>query len=251
MEQNADRYPGLAVLLSAGLGKRLLPFTKLTPKALLQSDGKPILHFIFNALKNTHIRKAVLVTNHLEDQIIRYSTERFSNVFKLLFCHQPVLDGSGGALKCAADIVEKESNAYFLISATDYPVPPHYLRSFIRFHMDGGQDVSIAVRNVSADQVKETNLTILGHGNNIVSISEKPSGTFVNQFYPVAYLLYIVPIQCLGYLNRLQLSERGEYELPDLINEMIAQNLSAKGYLDDPFNAWEKQYYLKSSPPTR
>jgi NDP-sugar pyrophosphorylase family protein len=255
MLRNDDRYPGLAVLLAAGLGKRLLPYTKQTPKAMLQSGGRPLIQYAFNALKHTRIKKIVLVTNYLEDQIIRYSTERCSRAFDLRFCHQPVLDGSAGALKCAADLFEKENAAYFLLSATDYQVPSHYFQSFIRFHTNGGHDVSVAMRNVSANKVKESNLTILGRENDIVSISEKPSGALAGQNYAAAYLLYIVPAQCLGYLNRLPLSERGEYELPDLINQMIVRNFSVKGYFGDRFDDWERRYRLsfgvQSSHPTR
>jgi NDP-sugar pyrophosphorylase family protein len=243
MQRNADKYPGLAVLLAAGLGKRLKPFTKRTPKALLKSGGRPLIHYAFNALKNTRIKKVVLVTNHLENQIIRYSTERFSHVFDLMFCHQPILDGSAGALKCAADLVEKAKVAYFLISATDYPVPSHYFQSFIRFHINGGHDVSVAMRGVSANEVQESNLTILGRENDIKSISEKPSGTpLIHQNYVAAYLLYILPVHCLDYLDRLQLSETGEYEMTDLINQMIAHNMSVRGYFDEPFDDWERRY---------
>lgn len=242
MQRNIDRYPGLAVLLAAGLGKRLLPFTERTPKAMLQSGGRPLIQYAFNALKRTRIKKVVLVTSYLEDRIIRYSTERFSHAFDLMFCHQPVLNGSAGALKCAADLVEKENVAYFLISATDYQVPSHYFQPFIRFHIDGAHDVSVAMRPISANKVKESNLTILDRGDEIVSILEKPSGALTHQRYAAAYLLYIVPIQCLSYLHRIRLSGRGEYELPDLINEMIAQNISVRGYFGGPFDDWERRY---------
>ncbi|MGD9006468.1 MAG: sugar phosphate nucleotidyltransferase [Desulfobacteraceae bacterium] len=69
MQANADRYPGLAVLLAAGLGKRLLPFTKQTPKAMLQSGGRPLIQYAFNALMPTRIKKVVLVTNYLEYEL--------------------------------------------------------------------------------------------------------------------------------------------------------------------------------------
>ena len=95
---------------------------------------------------------------------------------------------------------------------------------------------------VTANKVQESNLTILGRENDIESISEKPSGTLIHQNYAAAYLLYILPVHCLDNLNRLQLSERGEYEVTDLINQMIVQNMSVRGYFDDPFDDWEQRY---------
>jgi UDP-N-acetylglucosamine diphosphorylase / glucose-1-phosphate thymidylyltransferase / UDP-N-acetylgalactosamine diphosphorylase / glucosamine-1-phosphate N-acetyltransferase / galactosamine-1-phosphate N-acetyltransferase len=242
MPTNKTRMPTLAVLISAGLGRRLRPHTRKTPKSLLTIGGRPILSFLFRALKHTDIKKVLIVTHHLEDQIIAYAKQTYSDSFDIEFCHQPVLDGSAGALKSAADLIQKQNIDCFLICATDYQVPPHYLKDLITFHQTGGQDLSVGMRTIESDSVKESNLTTMQAPDTILSIAEKPSADIRNGRVAASYLLYIVPVQMLDYLSRLQLSERGEYELPDLINMMITDNFHVRGYLCDKFAEWEKKY---------
>lgn len=200
------------------------------------------MDFLFHALKHTDIKKAIIVTHHLEDQIIAYATQTYSDYFDIEFCHQPVLDGSAGALKSAADRIQKQNIDCFLVCATDYQVPPHYFKDLITFHQSGCQDLSIAMRIIESDGAKESNLTTIKAPDTILSIAEKPSTEIRNGRVAASYLLYIVPVQVLDYLNRLQLSERGEFELPDLINMMIADNFQVRGYLGEKFAEWEREY---------
>ena len=239
------KYPKLAVLLAAGFGRRLLPYTKQTPKSLLTTEGKPLLTYFFSAIKNTGIKKVVIVTNHLEEQIISFATDTFSHLVDIEFRHQPDLNGSAGALRCAVDLIQRSMVDSFLVSAADYQMPPNYLKEFIRFHVNGDQDLSIGMRSISSGRVKESNLTVIDQDNRVTSLSEKPSRVLKNGKYRAAYLLYIVPVQILDYLNRISMSERGEYELPDLVNIMIMENYEVRGYLGEKFIEWEKQYASK------
>lgn len=188
----------------------------------------------------------IIVTNHLEDQIISYATQTYSDYFDIQFCHQRVLDGSAGALKSAAHFIQKQNVDCFLICATDYQIPPHYIKALIKFHQTGCQDLSIGIRTIASGSAKESNLTSIEQTDTITSISEKPSAELLNGWVAASYLLYVVPARILDYLNRLKLSERGEYELPDLINMMISDNYHVRGYLGDKFAAWEKKYFSSS-----
>ena len=236
------RYPKLAVLLAAGLGRRLAPHTWRTPKSLLRFGGFPILSYVFNALLNTRIRHVVVVTHHLEDQIASYLTGRLANRFHVRFCHQPVLDGTAGALSCAAGIIQKENTDPFLVSATDYCMPPDYLKALIQYHCNGPQDASIGLRTVSATQACRSNLATVGEGDKIDAIAEKPSRVAGVGPYLAAYLLYIVPVRILDYLNDLQRTIRGEFELPDAIHHMIQDKMDVRGCLGQAFIEWERQY---------
>lgn len=241
--ETPTRYPKLAVFLAAGLGRRLAPHTLRTPKPLLKYGGSPILSYLCHALLNTRIRHVVVVTHHLEDQIRSYLTEWFSDRLEIHFCRQPALDGTSGALSCAAGAIKMENADPFLVSATDYCMPPDYLKTLIQYHCDGHHDVSIGLRNVSAAQVCRSNLTTVGDGDKIVAIAEKPS--CVTEGGPphlAAYLLYIVPLRILDYLSSLHRTNRGEIELPDAINRMIRDKMDVRGCRGAAFIEWERQY---------
>jgi len=61
-----------AVILAAGEGKRLRPFTETMPKVMLSVANKPILEHVFDALKNSGITEAILVVGYKKEVIMDY-----------------------------------------------------------------------------------------------------------------------------------------------------------------------------------
>jgi choline kinase len=58
-----------AVILAAGLGRRIGPSSNSTPKCLLEVNGKPILRYQLDALRNNGVEDVVLVVGYLEKKI--------------------------------------------------------------------------------------------------------------------------------------------------------------------------------------
>ena len=61
-----------AVILAAGEGKRLRPFTETMPKVMLPVANKPILEHVFDALKNSGITEIILVVGYKKEVIMDY-----------------------------------------------------------------------------------------------------------------------------------------------------------------------------------
>ena len=61
-----------AVIPVAGVGSRLRPHTHTRPKPLLPVAGQPILGHILDPLLAVGIRRIVLVTGHMGEQIVEY-----------------------------------------------------------------------------------------------------------------------------------------------------------------------------------
>ena len=61
-----------AMILAAGLGTRLKPFTDSHPKALYVVDGKTLLEHAVNHLKAAGIIDVIVNVHHFADQIIKY-----------------------------------------------------------------------------------------------------------------------------------------------------------------------------------
>ena len=53
------------MIMSAGLGMRLRPFTSDTPKALMPVMGVPVIQFALDTLKNSGIKKSFINYHHL------------------------------------------------------------------------------------------------------------------------------------------------------------------------------------------
>ncbi len=69
-----------AVLLAAGLAKRLRPLTDTTPKCLLDLNGKNLLHRAIENIEANGISEFIIVTGYRENMIIDYIRENFSHL---------------------------------------------------------------------------------------------------------------------------------------------------------------------------
>ncbi len=69
-----------AVILAAGLAKRLRPLTDTTPKCLLDVKGKNLLHRTMENVISCGINDFVFVTGYRENMIKDYLKNNFSNV---------------------------------------------------------------------------------------------------------------------------------------------------------------------------
>jgi len=80
MKINSDNYHGdnrisTALLLAAGMGRRLLPLTKNSPKCLTLVNEKSILERLVSNLKKQGFKRLVIVTGHKSECI----TDEFGN----------------------------------------------------------------------------------------------------------------------------------------------------------------------------
>jgi mannose-1-phosphate guanylyltransferase len=88
-----------ALLLAAGLGKRLRPITDETPKCLVPILNKPLLKFWLNLLEKSEKIENIFINTHylanqVEDFIKKYKSKK-----KINLVHEPVLLGTAGTLK--------------------------------------------------------------------------------------------------------------------------------------------------------
>jgi choline kinase len=64
-----------AIILAAGLGRRLLPQTETTPKCLLEIGGRPLLARCLEALAGLGISEAVVVVGHRGEDVAALATQ--------------------------------------------------------------------------------------------------------------------------------------------------------------------------------
>jgi len=61
-----------AVILAAGEGKRLRPFTETMPKVMLPVANKPVLEYVFDAARNCGIDEIIVVVGYKKEVIMEY-----------------------------------------------------------------------------------------------------------------------------------------------------------------------------------
>ncbi len=95
-----------AVILAAGKGLRLRPFTDNHPKPLVPVAGKPLLHYTLEALPDC-ITEIIIVVGYLGEQIREAIGDNWHGR-PVRYVEQPELKGTGDALCQARNLVENK-----------------------------------------------------------------------------------------------------------------------------------------------
>jgi NDP-sugar pyrophosphorylase family protein len=96
-----------AIILAAGLGTRLRPYTEKTPKPLLPIRGRPILDWSLGALPAA-IDRVIVVVHYLAEQVEAYlAQQKHYPDWRAVRQHQP--RGTGDALLCCRELLRPGS----------------------------------------------------------------------------------------------------------------------------------------------
>ena len=88
-----------ALILCAGLGNRLNPLTLKTPKPLLELENISMLERCINLIIKLGIKKILLNTFHLQNQIIKFiKNKKFPIDIQIIEDGEKILDTGGGIL---------------------------------------------------------------------------------------------------------------------------------------------------------
>lgn len=244
------RTPSVAVVLAAGRGSRLQPHTDTTPKPLLTYKNKSIIEYVLDSIGNTNIEQVFIVTNHLENKLINKLNENLKYT-DITFFHQGMLNGSSSGLLATQNFfnIDKAKSDWLLITASDYCFSSDYIADLVSFHCSHNADISISVRPIPNKPTSESSIVIHDSNMKILEIIEKPQISDSTK-HNAASLLYIVPFDIFEFAQSTPESPRGEYELPLVINSMIASGYTAKGLLQPMLPDWESIYALSKMAST-
>lgn len=91
-----------ALILAAGLGTRLRPYTDHTPKPLFPIDGRPLLDRLIFQLKDAGCSAVAVNTHHLHEKIEAHLASGSYGI-PVITRHEPVILGTGGAIRNLSD----------------------------------------------------------------------------------------------------------------------------------------------------
>jgi MurNAc alpha-1-phosphate uridylyltransferase len=74
--QPVGQVPEVAMVMAAGLGKRMRPLTATRPKPLVEVAGKPLLDHCLDRLRAAGVRKAVVNVHYLPDALEAHLNNR-------------------------------------------------------------------------------------------------------------------------------------------------------------------------------
>jgi len=198
-----------AIVLAAGLGKRLKAITKETPKVLVKIGEKTLIEHNVDKLRKIGIKDIALVVGYKGEMVKKV----LGNSVKYYEQHEQL--GTAHAFLCAESFMDEpyflgmNGDMFFTDSLTD----------FVRL-----KPPAVALYRVE-DTSRYGRIEI--KSGRLVAVKEKvdqETAGFVNAG------VYLFPKQVFEWIRKTPLSPRREYEITDTIQMMISQGLEFTVY---------------------
>jgi MurNAc alpha-1-phosphate uridylyltransferase len=97
--------PETAMVMAAGIGKRMRPLTATRPKPLIQVAGQPLLDHVFDRLRAAGIKRAVVNVHYLADALEAHLKHRVKGVDIIVSDERDQLMETGGGIVKARDLI--------------------------------------------------------------------------------------------------------------------------------------------------
>jgi UDP-N-acetylglucosamine diphosphorylase/glucosamine-1-phosphate N-acetyltransferase len=200
-----------AVILAAGEGQRLRPFTVNKPKTMLSIAGKPILQYVVEALARNGVRNIVIVVGYRKEQVFDYLGDGEKFGVRIVYITQDKQLGTAHALRQARGVVEDE----FLVLPGDNLIEANTIARFVK--MKPQAVLTKKVENAARYGV------VTVKSNHVLGIAEKVGEPVSDTINTGVYAF-----------NRSVFDFIDDYlALPDVLNSMIVE--------DNTINAWETE----------
>lgn len=220
-----------AMILAAGLGTRLRPFTLSHPKALFEVNGITLLEQAITYLKKYHYHDIIINVHHFAEQIIEFL--RSNNNFGVnitISDESDLLLDTGGAIKKAAWFFD--DGKPFLIYNVDI-ITDLDLNELRTYHLSNSALATLAVRKRKSSRylLFDENKHLCGWRN--VTTSKE---IFVRHS-PQMKLLAFSGIQILSPGILSYLPEEQVFSLTDFYLKIAAKNIAIT-YYDHSAGFW-------------
>lgn len=226
-----------AVILAAGKGTRMGKLTSNLPKPMLKAQGKPILEHIVEGLAAVGVQSVCVVTGWKAEIVEEYFGDGAAWNVAICYARQIVPDGTGKAPELAKDFVGGDS---FLLTYGDILVRRETYRTMADRFVGGNFAGMLAV--TQKEDVTQGGLGVFDEDFYLTHLLEKPSAAQIRELRAQSWLKEGEPLYCnagvyifrpllFDYTAKLRKSPRGEYELTDALQAMVADKARIAGHL--------------------
>lgn len=211
-----------AMILAAGLGTRLKPFTDKHPKALAPVNGKSLLQRNIEYLQQYDIKQVVVNTHHFAAQIQDALTENSGWGSQVMISYEEEVLETGGGLKFAAPYFE---NTEYIVLMNADVLTNLPLDKMIKQHVEQRPLATLAVSNRSSSRylLFNDNNQLCGWQN--INTGEikmvRPADHYIQQAFSGIHII------SNHLLNMLQ-SFRGKFSIIDVyLQKAVSEKIQA------------------------
>lgn len=208
------------VIMAGGLGRRLYPYTKVLPKALIPIGEYPICTHVINNFRKYGCQNFDLILNHKKNMIKAYYSEEKKD-FEMSFYDEMKFLGTAGGLS----LLKGKIKDTFFVSNCDILVEADY-SCIYKFHKKEGNLITVigALKDV---QIPYGVIHVEGKESAIHDIEEKPKFSFLTNVG-----VYVLEPEVIENMKE------GEFiDMTDIITQYI-NNHKKVGVFPVPGDSW-------------
>jgi glucose-1-phosphate thymidylyltransferase len=210
------------VILAAGMGTRLANLTRGTNKHFYRINGKPMIHYPVERLKQAGIEDIAVIVHQKDLEAMR---AHLGDDYQYLV--QDI--NQQGIAKAIATAEEFVGDNDFVVHLGDQ-IYTWSLRPFLERFQQNTNDCRLILKETGGEARHHT--VIYTRGDKITNIVEKPdveSGKTMIGIYAFRPSIF-------DYIRRVEKSQRGEYEICDAIR-MVHEELGKVGFevIEEPW----------------
>ena len=205
-----------ALILAAGFGTRLLPYTENTPKPLFTLDDRPVLDIAIQKLIDAGCQRIAINTHHLHTKITAFVNSR-NYPIPITVHYEPEILGTGGGIKNMADI---KSDQPFMVINSDV-VSDIDLDSVYRYHQSHPHPATLVLHDVDRFN------TVSVSRDGFVQAFLNPTATSKNKPQD---LLAFTGIQVLDPMVLNYIPDSGFYNSIDAFRKMISDGQKIRAF---------------------
>ncbi len=160
-----------ALILAAGMGKRLGNITKTVPKCLVEIAGRSLLDHWLDLLDDVAIYDVSVNTHHMADKVERHiqdATDLGQLDVQLLY--EPELLGSAGTISAHRDLADSVSDVLVIYADNISNVN---LRALVNAHRSYGDPITMMLYRSLCPRT--CGIVTLDQKNRVVEFVEKPT----------------------------------------------------------------------------
>ena len=202
-----------AVILCAGKGTRMMPYTKSQPKEMIPVQTTPLLQLIINQTIEAGIEEIFIVLNDSKECIINHFNGMYPNI-KISYAKQVKMEGTGPATMIAKDFINKEP--FFLIFPDELMLEQNPYKTLID-DFNQHQTTVLSSYQIPLEVAHRYGIIIPDKGNEIKGIIEKPKDNPPSNLASLG--TYVLVPEVLNYISEHK-GDEGEICIVDAINKL-------------------------------
>ncbi|MFC1675836.1 nucleotidyltransferase family protein [Planctomycetota bacterium] len=204
-------YSNPVIILAGGMGKRLMPTTKSTPKPMVYINGRPLLEITVRRLRSQGFRNIYISLNYRGDQIKEHFGDGSNFGLNIKYIEEPIKLGTAGPIA----LIEKIAEPCLILNGD--VLTKVSFANLINYHLNHGDKLTTSLYKYDF----QVPYGVVGINDcKIIGINEKP----VKKFFVNAGIYVMDP--CISkYIPKNQ-----KYSMTDLIEELVKRNIAVRGF---------------------